>query len=104
MKKYILLALAFGFLIPTYAGASPNTAATDNVKQEILKRCTEEMGEYGAGMVKECVEQDTEALMALNKYPQKYATIVSQCTVRMKEFGYAMVKACADEDIAVGEY
>lgn len=36
--------------------------------QEIISRCRTQMGEYGAAMVKACVDQDIEAEDALRKY------------------------------------
>jgi len=38
------------------------------VMQEIINRCRTQMGEYGAAMVKACIDQDIEAEKALLKY------------------------------------
>lgn len=92
MKKLSTLAI-LTFLLPAtvYAGG--------DVKQEIIDRCRSQMSEYGAAMVKACVDQDIEALAKLNKYPEKYSSITSRCMSQMREYGFAMVKACADQDI-----
>lgn len=73
--------------------------SAEDVKKEIIERCKTQMGSYGAAMVKACVDQDIEALAALNNYPEKHKKIVGRCYSQMKEYGYAMVKACADQDI-----
>lgn len=91
MKKYIIpLVLALA--------TSPGLVQA-GVKDDIIARCREQMGEYGAAMVKACADQDIEALRALNNYPNEYGSIIARCYRQMKEYGYAMVKACADQDI-----
>lgn len=83
-------------------------AKKDDVKQEIIQRCQSQIGSYGSAIVKSCVDQDIEALVALNKYPDTYRSIIGRCYNQMKEYGYAQVKACADHDIeaekALGNY
>lgn len=74
-------------------------SAFADVKQEIISRCRSQMGEYGAAMVKGCVDMDIKALVALNKYPKKYDSIISRCNETMGEYGYSMIKGCADQDI-----
>ena len=83
-------------MIMLFAGSS---FATDDVKQEIIQRCRNQMGQYGAAMVKACVDQDIEAARALNGYESKYASIVGRCMRQMRQYGFSMVKACADQDI-----
>lgn len=90
--RTIIFSLAFLL----FAG---NAFAEDDVKQEIIKRCKSQMGEYGASMVKACVDQDIEAVIAINKFPDKYDPIVGRCMRQMREYGFSMVKACADQDI-----
>jgi hypothetical protein len=85
------------FLLPAIA------CAESNVKQEIIDRCRSQMGEYGAAMVKACVDQDIEALTAINKYPEKHRPTISRCMGQMREYGFTMVKACADQDIEAEE-
>jgi len=76
-----------------------NVYAENDVKQEIIKRCKSQMGEYGASMVKACVDQDIEAVIAISKYPDQYDSIVARCMGQMQSYGFSMVKACADQDI-----
>ena len=90
MKKFIVC-LIISISTPIFA--------VDDVKQEIIQRCRSQMGEHGAAIVKACVDQDIKALVALNKYPEKYKSIIGRCLGQMKEYGYAIVKACADQDI-----
>ena len=70
-----------------------------NIKQEIITRCKLQMSEYGAAMVKGCVDLDIEAFLALNKYSKKYESTISRCNSTMQDYGYAMVKGCVDLDI-----
>lgn len=77
--------------------------AEEHVKAEIIKRCKAQMGSYGSSMVKACVDQDIEALVALNKYSEMHKSIVGRCYLQMKDYGYVMIKACADQDIEAEE-
>jgi len=69
--------------------------------QEIKNRCQIQMGEHGFAIVKACVDQDFEALHALQLglYIEKHEAITTRCTNKMKGHGWAIVKACADQDI-----
>jgi len=77
--------------------------ASGSDKDEIISRCRKQMGEYGAAMVKACVDQDIAAVNALANYPKDVQPIIARCHSQMKEYGWAMVKACADQDIAAEE-
>lgn len=77
--------------------------ANADVKDEIIDRCRTQMGEYGAALVKACVDQDIEALAQLNEYPDKYDPIIGRCMSQMSSYGYSLVKACADQDIEAEE-
>ena len=90
--RTIIFSLVF-LLLPGHAFSE------NDVKQEIIKRCKSQMGEYGASMVKACVDQDIEAVIAINKLPDEYNSIVGRCMEQMREYGFSMVKACADQDI-----
>lgn len=93
MKKHYFL-LAFAFAIP---------ASAEDVKQEIIDRCRSDMGDYGASMVKACVDQDIEAIRNINKIPDKYNNILARCMRDMRDYGYSMVFACAKQDIEAEE-
>lgn len=82
-----------------YNNESKQKINKNNITQEIKNRCQTQMGEYGAAMVKSCVDQDIEAAQALNVYLKNHEAIVTRCLGQMGEYGYAMVKACADQDI-----
>lgn len=77
--------------------------ANADVKDEIIDRCRTQMGEYGAALVKACVDQDIEALAQLNDYPEKYDPIIGRCMSQMSSYGYSLVKACTDQDIEAEE-
>jgi antitoxin component YwqK of YwqJK toxin-antitoxin module len=71
--------------------------------QEIKNRCQKDLGEYGATMVKACVDQDLEALHTLSSLMEEHRPIVARCLNQMKDYGYTMVKACAEQDIEAEE-
>jgi hypothetical protein len=82
---------------------SANAFADGNVKTEIIERCKKQMGEYGASMVKACVDQDLDAVNGIDNFPDKYSNIVARCMKQMRQYGFSMVKACADQDIEAEE-
>ncbi|MEX5536044.1 hypothetical protein ABFV54_13045 [Pseudomonas syringae] len=71
----------------------------EDVKTEIISRCKSQMGQYGAAMVKACVDQDLEAVDKIGKIPEKYKATVSRCMKQMRKYGFSMVNACAEQDI-----
>lgn len=92
MRNFKKVTLIFVLLICQHSMAK-------DVTKEIISYCRTEMSEYGASIVKACVDEEIRALKALNKYPSKYKTIVSRCMADMREYGFITVKACVDEDI-----
>ncbi len=86
-------------IIVLLLAVAPSVQAGDDVKQEIIDRCRATMSEYGAAMVKACADQDIEALVALNQYPESHQPLIRRCYGQMAEYGYAMVKACVDQDL-----
>lgn len=86
------------FLIAVLFFSAAVHAGTD-VKKEIIDRCKTQMGQYGAAMIKACVDQDIEALAAINEYSDTHKSTVSRCMKQMRQYGFSMVKACADQDI-----
>jgi antitoxin component YwqK of YwqJK toxin-antitoxin module len=79
--------------------ANKSEQKTSDSMQELISRCRTQMGEYGAAIVKACVDQDIEALQALGPYLENHEAITKRCLEQMIEHGYAIVKACADQDI-----
>ncbi len=60
--KGAVMAVVFSVLLVSSANAA------DDVKNKIIQRCRSQMGEYGAAMMKACVDQDIEADKALSNY------------------------------------
>ncbi len=75
------------------------SAVADDVKQDIIQKCREMVGKYGAAVVKSCADQDIKALTTLNQYPDKYKSIIDRCFRQTGKYGYAVVKSCVDQDI-----
>ncbi len=69
---------------------------------EVVDRCLYHMGEFGAAMVRACVDQELSAVRALSQYPEAAKEIVARCTRHAQRNGWSMVKACADQDIEAG--
>jgi hypothetical protein len=82
--------------LPAFANADVDV----NVKNEIIDRCKSQMGQYGAAMVKACVDQDLEAVEKLGMIPSQYKSTVNRCMKQMRQYGFAMVNACAEQDVA----
>ncbi|MDO9214188.1 MAG: hypothetical protein Q8Q54_08100 [Methylococcales bacterium] len=68
--------------------------------QKIKNRCQTQTGEYGAAMVKACIDQDLEAVKTINIYFNNHGNIVIRCLEQMEKYGYTMVKACIEQDVA----
>jgi len=81
-----------------------SAATPDDVRQSIIDRCRSHMGDYGASMVKFCVDEDLAAYEALSRYDQKHKPIIDRCQRDMLSIGgWNVVKFCADEDIQAEE-
>lgn len=93
----IAAALVASDLLATTAGAE---MAVDQINQEIIDRCHASMGNYGARMVKACVDQDVKAANALGEYPDSAIDTMERCAAIMGRYGWRMVKACVDQDLA----
>ena len=75
----------------------------EDLNAEIVYRCYNQMGEFGAEGVSVCVKGELSAMKALSSYPHDAEEIVQRCTQRLQSIGWEMVKACADKDIAKRE-
>ena len=93
----ILLAGEAFLRVPATAADAVNDA---DLKAEIVYRCYNQMGEFGAEGVRVCVDEELSAMNALSSYPQEAAEIVQRCTRRLQGIGWEMVKSCADKEIA----
>jgi len=71
-----------------------------DLKEEIILRCHNEMGEFGVEMVQNCISAENAALKDVASYPDNAAAIVSRCKRYAHDRGWAMVKVCIDQDIA----
>ena len=80
--------------------ASTLVHANDGIRESIIERCRAQMGEFGASMVKFCVDEDLAAYQALQGYRERHRVIIDRCARQMLDLtGWATVKFCADEDI-----
>ncbi|WP_323992833.1 hypothetical protein [Aeromonas dhakensis] len=79
--------------------ASSVMAISDTEKAAVIERCKDQMNQYGATMVKACVDQDLEAFEQLLANYRPHEKLVKFCVKTTKEFGWNMVKACSDQNI-----
>ena len=83
-----------------FPAVAADAAKGEDLNAEIVYRCYNQMGEFGAEGVRVCVDGELSAMKALSSYPQEVGDIVQRCTRRLQSIGWEMVKACADKDIA----
>ena len=95
--KWTLAAVAIAVSLCT--GYAAQTEEAD-LKEEIILRCHNEMGEFGVEMVQNCISAENVALKEVSSYPDKATAIVSRCKRYAHDRGWAMVKVCIDQDIA----
>jgi len=93
------IVLASAAFLPCPVSAADNTKEED-LRADIVYRCYNQMGEFGADGVEACVKGELSAMQALKMYPQEASEIVQRCTTRLQPIGWEMVKSCADRDIA----
>ncbi len=79
--------------------ATSAMAISDTEKTAVIERCKNQMNQYGAAMVKACVDQDLEAFEQLLANYRPHEKIVKFCVKTTKEYGWSMVKACSDQNI-----
>jgi hypothetical protein len=71
----------------------------EKLKQEIIDRCQAQMAEYGASIVKSCVDQESEAANALGRYPESARATVDRCIAQMRSNGWSVIKNCVDQEL-----
>jgi hypothetical protein len=94
MRKILIAAAMLAALSPPSAHGQEVV-----VKGDIIKRCRAQMGEYGAALVKVCVEEDIKAAAALSEYLEAARPIMQRCWAQMGDYGWSLVKVCVDEDL-----
>ena len=97
VRVCILLAAEVFLRFPAVAA---DAVKGEDLNAEIVYRCYNQMGEFGAEGVRVCVEGDLSAMKALSSYPQEAGEVVQRCTRRLQSIGWEMVKSCADKEIA----
>lgn len=75
-------------------------AADDDMRKSIIDHCRNMMGEFGASLVKVCVDQDIRAYEALASYDPKHRVIIDRCrSMMLSTGGWNIVQVCVDQDI-----
>ena len=97
MKVMQVLVAAGSILL---SAASYSQAVSDEIGHSVITRCRDQMGSYGASLVKVCVDQDLEAYAALKNYEAEWQSVIDRCSNQMLSTGgWALVKVCTDQDI-----
>jgi hypothetical protein len=71
----------------------------EELKQEIVDRCQAQMAQYGASVVKSCVDQESEAANALGRYPESARATVDRCIAQKRSYGWSVIKNCVDQEL-----
>jgi hypothetical protein len=71
----------------------------EELKQEIIDWCQAQMAQYGASIVKSCVDQESEAANALGRYPESARATVDRCIAQMRSNGWSVTKNCVDQEL-----
>jgi SepF-like predicted cell division protein (DUF552 family) len=95
--RWMLAAAAMTLAV--FAAHAAQTVEAD-LKEEIILRCHNEMGEFGVEMVQQCIEVENAALKEVSAYADDASGIVSRCKRYAHDRGWAMVKVCIDQDMA----
>ena len=100
--KILILSVSFILSIGyVHADILPNHPKE---KEAIISQCRSLMGQFGAFMVKSCVDQNIEAFKTLQAYPPQHQALIKRCTTQMKSLGgWFIVKSCVDHDIEAEE-
>ena len=70
------------------------------MRKSIIDHCRNMMGEFGASLVKVCVDQDIRAYEALASYDPKHRAIIDRCrSMMLSTGGWNIVQVCVDQDI-----
>jgi len=93
----ILLAGEAFLCIPAFAAGA---VKEENLRADIVYRCYNLMGEFGAEGVDACVKGEQSAMQALSAYPQQAGEIVQRCTRQVQISGWELAKSCVDQDVA----
>lgn len=94
--RILLTSAAF---LPCPVSAANDTKEED-LRADIVYRCYNLMGEFGAEGVRVCVDGELSAMKALSAYPQQAGEIVQRCTRHVQITGWELAKSCVDKDIA----
>ena len=96
----VCILLAGAAFRPCPVFAADDTREQD-LRADIVYRCYNKMGEFGAEGVDVCVRGELSAMQALSAYPLEAGQIVQRCTLYVQIIGWELAKACVDKDIAV---
>ena len=85
---------------PVYPVFSADAAKEKEREADIVYRCYNQMGEFGAEGVDACVKGEQTAMRELAAYPPDADRIVQRCTERLEGVGWQLIKSCVDRDMA----
>lgn len=95
--KLIYLGVCSAFAVFT------TCAIANESLSESKARCKKDMGQYGASMVKACIDQDMAVIGKINKYAESHPSLTGRCMRDMRVYGFSMVHACIKQDVDAQE-
>jgi len=96
----LLCILLAGAGLPAFPVSAANDVKEEELRADIVYRCYNVMGEFGASGVDSCVKAEQSAMQALSEYPPAAGEIVQRCTRQVQITGWEWAKSCVDKDIA----
>jgi hypothetical protein len=95
----VCILLTGAALLPCPVSAANDTREED-LRADIVYRCYNLMGEFGAEGVDVCVRGELSAMQTLMTYPREAGAIVQRCTRQVQITGWESAKSCVDKGIA----
>ena len=83
----------------TVLSALSVSASANETLDEIKKRCKSDMGQYGASLVKTCIDMDLAVIDDLNKFSTSHKNTYNRCMRDMRSHGFNLVHTCITMDV-----
>ena len=99
-RSFIGCILLTSAISPFSPVAAAGATKEEDVRADIVYRCYNLIGEFGAEGVNACVKGELAAMQALLAYPRGAGEIVQRCTRQVQITGWELAKSCVDKNIA----
>lgn len=99
-RSAFLCILLTGAALPDFPVSAADGTRLEELRADIVYRCYNLMGEFGADGLDACVKAEQSAMQVLSEYPQQAGAIVQRCTRHVEINGWELARSCVDRDIA----